>query len=303
MAYIPPQSSDAGFIVGRLLKIPSPLSTDFDVRRIAGAYIKDFKDLSICIRVKHEESKNLNSLIRKIDIAETSFSVEIVPYIAYIIHQVFTKGSYIYAASGTGISIFDLTGSLLYNKITEGKVIKTIWGNDTTLFFGGQIGLYKIEYETLHNDYENSIPEEFHLPTSNIKYIHGKNDSLLVCTDNTIEYFNWGTNPFIRSKTNIENVTKCFLTNNSAYYINNTTISGITTYILNKKTNLLTDWETPTKTYITGDSIFASNIYLTDIFITEQTAIFGGNTIFCTTTSGVYVIDENSLEYAIYYSE
>ena len=77
MAYIPPQSNTANFIVSRLIQIPDPLYTNFDVNRIAGTDIKGNTDLSVFLRVGYEDSKNLSTLIRRIDIAESSFNVEI----------------------------------------------------------------------------------------------------------------------------------------------------------------------------------------------------------------------------------
>ena len=65
---------------------------------------------------------------------------------------------------------------------------------------------------------------------------------------------------------------------------------------------MLCDWSEPSYSYITGSGIFQVGLQLTDMFITEGTAEYGGNTIFCTTSSGVYVIDEDSKEYAVYYT-
>ena len=302
MVYLVPQSNAANFTVSRIVKLLDPLATDFDVNKIAGSFINDLTDLSVFIKVAYTESEDLTSLTRIIDVSTTDLAIEITSYISNNILQVFTKNEYVYAVGGNYIRIFDLMGNQIYQKFIN-KNIKTIWGNDATLFFGGSTGTYKINYEALHNDYENSIIEYSYLPSTEIKYIHGKDDSLLICTDSTINYFNWSNNPYIESRSNVTNLTKCFLTTNKAYYINTTTISGVEVCNLNIKSNLLTDWEEPTKIYSTGGDIFKSDIYLTDIFITEQTAYNNGNTIFCATTSGIYVIDEDTEEYYIYYAE
>jgi len=68
--------------------------------------------------------------------------------------------------------------------------------------------------------------------------------------------------------------------------------------------NYFSDWNDPDYSYITGSGIFESGIELNDVFITENTSSNGiNNTIFCATSSGVYVIEEETEEYAIYYIE
>ncbi len=73
-------------------------------------------------------------------------------------------------------------------------------------------------------------------------------------------------------------------------------------YSLNRLDTTLCDWAVPSHSYTTGSGIFVSGIKLTDLYITSNTAKMGGNTVFCTTTSGAYVVDEDTLNYAIYYT-
>lgn len=219
-----------------------------------------------------------------------------------LLRQIHTYGDYVYSASLIGIDIFNaITGSFIYRKLVPDCTIVTIWGNSDTLFFGGT-GLFYVKYNDLHSDYEGSILKTLSTTTSNyVRYIHGLNNSLLISTSSGIEYINWENNPTILSVTSIENPGKCFLTGDTAYYINSVTTSGVTQFNLNTKRNLLTNWYIPTYTYTTGSGMFDENITMNDIYITEKTAWNGGNTIFCATSSGVYVIDEDTLEYVRYF--
>ncbi len=246
---------------------------------------------------------DLSSFIRSSTNSNESFEAGIGVVVPQLLFQIFTKGEFIYAAVQKGIEIFDVhTGNSLYLKDVPYTRIKTLWGNDTTLYFGGIGGIFSIDYADLHADLENSvISNSFSLKSNVVNYIHGSGNSLLVSTTSGVEYFNWSGNPVIKSRAYIENVSKCFLVDDSAYYITNTTISGETTWTLNKKYNLITDWTLPTATYSNGDT-FTLSTALTDIFVTKGTAAAGGNTIFCATTSGIYVIDEDTNNKAIYYT-
>jgi hypothetical protein len=266
------------------------------------SYIHGIKDLTVILYGCYTDHKNVSALIRRIDTSTINFSAEISPIILYEINHIFTKNEYVYAAAKTGIDIFDLhTDNSLYFKEVQNVLVRSIWGNDTTLFFGGIGGLFCIDYINLHADYANStISDSFSLKSTDVRYIHGKNKALLVTTSSGVEYFNWLNNPEIKSNTYIENAGKCFLTNEKAYYINYTSTSGILTYNLNVHNKLKTDWVYPYKIYSTGEGIFSDGIILTDLYITEYTAFNGGNTIFCTTSSGVYVIDEDTADFSIY---
>lgn len=249
------------------------------------------------------EIKDLSTYVRRAVREENTFDAVVEVKIPYKLFQVFTKNEYVYAAVQKGIEVFDLnTSASLYIREVPNTRITTIWGNATTLFFGGIGGLFYIDYVNLHADYENAtISGSFPLKSQIVRYIHGKDTSILVTTSSGVEYFNWSSNPVIKSNTYIENAGKCFLTSDSAYYFTNTTLSGEAYWTLNKKQNLITDWTQPTKTFNTGDT-FTLSTALTDLYITERTTTSGNNTIFCATTSGIYVIDEDEDKKAIYYT-
>jgi hypothetical protein len=251
---------------------------------------RDHEDLYTFLRSNEREDDSLEAFI------DVEFT--------YKVSQIFTKGPYIYAAVNKGLEIFNIeTQTSLYIKKIPGAKIKTVWGNDTTLFIGSDNGLFYIYYYELHDDYINSIiKNSFLLKSPSINYIHGSdNNELLVTTSSGLEYFNWSGNQLIKSNTNVENASKCFLVGDCAYYFTTTTISGEPFWSLNKKKNLLTDWEVPTKSFTTGD-VFTLSTSLTDLYVTEKTTTSGNNTIFCATTSGIYVIDEDENKKVIYYT-
>ena len=210
--------------------------------------------------------------------------------------QIFSSTNYIYSAATKGLQIYDYNANLLCTKKIDNKKVKTVWGNNTNLYIGTQDGLYTIT----HDDPCNNTPVIYNtnLSSNNINYVHGISNELFICTDSGVEYIHQNCNPAIHTKTNITGAKKCFLTKNAGYYI--TTSSGKDT--LNKIKSCLCDWSVPDKIYTTGSGIFKEGIKLSDLYITTETAKNGGNTIFCATTSGVYVIDEDTEKYAIFYT-
>jgi hypothetical protein len=80
------------------------------------------------------------------------------------------------------------------------------------------------------------------------------------------------------------------------------TVSGTSSWFINMVSSCLTDWDTPDYTYETNGEIFAEGIDIHDIFVTEEAASGYGNTIFIATSVGVYVLEESSLDFAVYYT-
>lgn len=262
-------------------------------------------DFEAVLRPNNTSITDVATLTRVISKAEDSIEASFTYVAANKIHQIFSKDEYVYAAIGKGLAVYDMnTEAVLATLEIPNTVSKTIWGNETTLYLGNSFGLFEIDYVTLHANYSNiTLKESTFIENKNINYVHGYRNKVLVCTASGIEFYDYSGNPHYKSKIDLENTFKCFMTSDKAYYLNYTTVSGENTYYINRQDFLATNWSAPTKNYYTGGDILKSDIYLTDIFITEQTARNGGNTIFCTTSSGVYVIDEDSWEYAIYYNK
>lgn len=234
--------------------------------------------------------------LRNIGFNYYSYAPEATP--TYFLYQIYSKDPYVYAATSDGLEVYRLSDNEIECTKSVGDLpVNTIHGIGDTLYLGTTNGLYTTPlinicaYTTTLVDYD--------LNSEYINYIHGINNKLFISTDSSIEYIDNTSNPKIHSKTFISSAGKCFLTEQAGYYIS--TISG--SYILNRIDNCLCDWVTPSHTYdTTGSGVFREGLQLNDLYVTEGTAAAGGNTIFCTTSSGVYVIDEDNLNYAIYYT-
>jgi lipid-binding SYLF domain-containing protein len=137
--------------------------------------------------------------------------------------------------------------------------------------------------------------------TSNyIRYLHGDGEIICAVTNSGVDVVKINPQSY-RSYTVISGAKKCFMTSTGKLYY---TISGSSNWSLNVRNNPLTDWSEPDYSYITGSGIFSAGIKLNDIYITENTGSDGfNNTVFCATTSGVFVIDETDDTYSVYYKE
>jgi len=228
-----------------------------------------------------------------------------IPYVKidYALVQIYTNDQFIFSADAVGVTVYDVEDvqEICTIKIKD-SYITAIAGNNSYLYIGTKTGLYITDI----NNPCNSEPklQELNLTNTNIKYLHCYNNYLGVCTFSGVDYFRFNTNPEIHSKSFISGSKKCFILPNTLYYT--TSQSGIVNSkvgdSLNKINSCLTDWTQPDDIYTTGSGIFKEGIKLTDLYITEATAKEKGNTIFCTTTSGAYIIDEDTKEYAIYYT-
>jgi hypothetical protein len=229
------------------------------------------------------------------------------------LNQVYTDQTYIYTATSTGLFIYDLSESAVVAFTTYSGGFTTIGGNSEGVYLGTTTSGIRYMDKTCISGTSSSVQDlavylaDLHTPnitSSGIKYLSAKDNHLLVCTTAGIDHFRYNLNPFIHSKTLISGSQKCFITDSAMYYTvsgTNTTTSGME-YSLNRVDMCLTDWITPHASYTTGSGIFGAGLKLTDMYITEASAERGGNTIFCTTSSGIYVIDEDSKNYAIYYT-
>jgi hypothetical protein len=147
-------------------------------------------------------------------------------------------------------------------------------------------------------DYSNA----FGITSNTIRYLHGYGDDYLMCCTNSGVDVYKETATTYRSTYSTTGAYKCFMTSTSKFYY---TLNISSTWSINRVDNALWDWTSPDCTYTNDGSILESGITINDIFITEDTSVSGSgyNTVFMATSSGVYVIDEGNLDYAIYYRE
>jgi len=221
----------------------------------------------------------------------------------YTTLQISTDASYIYVATSIGLKIYDIASELEYAYVTYSGGINTVWNNDNYVFLGTSISGVKYinktcisgsvvspyDLVTCLNDFSDLT--YYHTLTSDyIRYIHGSGDVLCMVTNSGVDVVKIDPQSY-RSYTSISGAKKCFMTAAGKFYY---TVSG-TEWSLNRVDSCLYDWSVPDKSYTTGSGILPAGEKINDIFITENTASDGvSNTIFCATSSGVFVIDEGT---------
>lgn len=233
-----------------------------------------------------------------------------------ILYQIWTDDNYVYAATNQGLDIYDVVSELKYAFVTYSGGFNTVWANDDYVFIGTSISGIKYIAKTcisgstgLPYNLANCLGEfseltvHYYLTDVDIRYIHGNGDVVLAVTASGVDVVKFEPMGY-RSYTIFgEGVVgyKGFMTSTGKFYY---TISGSSGWELYRINTCLTDWTIPSYTYTCGSGIFGADLSINDVFITESTAEDGvNNTIFTATSSGVYVIDESNLHYAIYYKE
>jgi len=227
------------------------------------------------------------------------------------VYQVWTDSDYVFVATTSGLDIYDVNDdSDRYAYITYSG-FNTVWANDDKVFTGttnsgvkyidktcisGSVGS-PYDLTTCLNDL-SGLTYYHELTSDNILYIHGSGDTLCMVTDSGVDVVKIDPQSY-RSYTTISGAKKCFMASKKLYY----TVSGVE-WSLNRIDSCLGDWSVPDKSYMTGGGILPAGKKINDVFITESTASDGvSNTIFCATTSGVYIICEFTDSYNIYYVE
>lgn len=233
--------------------------------------------------------------------------------ISVLLYQIWTDENFVYAVTNRGLDIYDIPSEEKYAYITYSGGFNTVWANDTYVFVGtsnsgikylsktcvsGSIS-FPIDLFTCLNDFSDLT---YYCPgTSNsIYYLHGNGDKVLCITESGVDVFKLAPYDY-RSYTLISGAKKGFMTSSGKFYY---TVSGTSNWSIDRVNTCLADWYVPNYSYITGSGILASGISINDIFVTENTSYDGiANTLFVATSSGVYVVDESSLNYAVYYKE
>lgn len=224
-------------------------------------------------------------------------------------YQVWTDADYAYAVSSNGMVVYDVTTGSEYAYVTYSGGFNTVWVNDDKVFVGttdsgvkyinktcisGSVGS-PYDLFTCLNDFSD-LTYYHSLTSDNIRYIHGSGDVLCVVTDSGVDVVKIDPQSY-RSYTSLSGAKKCFMTSSGRFYY-------MTLDVLYVMYTCLYDWTEANKEYTVGSGIFESGIELNDIFVTEQTSSDStSNTIFMATTSGAYVIDEETEDYNTYYIE
>lgn len=226
------------------------------------------------------------------------------------LRQIYSDDDYVFAATNRGLSITSMAAEEEIGYINYNLGFSTAWGNDDKVYIGTTSSGIKYINKTCIsgtvNNPENLITcladyvSPFGISSQTIRYIHGSDDDYLMCCTNSGVDIYYHKQPTYRSSTTISGAQKCFMTASGKFYY---TVSGINAWSLNRINKPLWDWENPDYIYSTGGSILPPGISINDIFVTENTSEYNStnNTLFIATSSGTYIIDEGSLEYAIYY--
>ena len=221
------------------------------------------------------------------------------------LNQIYSDSNYVYAVTTSGLDIIDKTEEDKIAYIYTSDGFETVWTNDDRVYLGTSASGIKYFNKTCISG-TVLIPEDlitclndyvspFGISSQTIRYIHGSSDNyLMCCTNSGVDVYYMKSTKY-RSSLETTEAQKCFMTSTGKFYYTNT--SGV-----NRVDKPLWDWTIPDYSYTAGRNILASGVGINDIFVTENTAAnTTDNTVFIATTSGVYVIDEGSLSYVIYY--
>lgn len=221
------------------------------------------------------------------------------------LNQVFSDGSYTYAVTTSGLDVFDTYTANKVSYIYNEGGFTTIWCNDLNIYLGtSNDGIMYIEKSEIFNSEPESVLlayDYFYKSSSNtIKYLYGFDTTLAAVTDVGIDIINNNTQGF-KSITTGDGFTKCFMTSKKELYyiVQSDSLNGVC-----KINNTFCDWEIPDLFYASGLSFLPADQKINDIFITEKTSLNGiDNTLFVATSAGLYILDEGTTEFDVYYSE
>jgi len=226
-----------------------------------------------------------------------------IPYAAEILNQIWTDEDYVYATTNVGLDIIDITTESKIGYIEYDTGFSTVWANDDKVFLGTMDGINYINKTCIsgvplaQEDLSGcliSYSNPYGITSDDIQYIHGNDDTLMMCCTSVGVDVYWGDYSY-RSSTTVLGARKCFITSTGKFYY---TVDKGNEWELNRVDSEKWDWTTPNYSYVTGSGILEAGVSINDIFVTEATASGGvDNTLFVATLSGVYVIDEGNLVY------
>ena len=234
-----------------------------------------------------------------------------------ILNQIWSDADYVYAAITFGLDIIEMESELKVAYIEQHMGFNTVWANDDRVYLGTSVSGIKyfektcisgslvvpIDMAFCLTDYASP----FGISSETIRYIHGNGDDYMMCCTNAGVDVYYMKPTLYRSTHVTTDAHKCFMTSTGQFYY--TTVSGATIsgendiWFINRVDSPLWDWALPDYSYPTGGGILPAGLTINDIFVTENTASnTTDNTLFLATSSGVYVIDEGSLDYVVYYT-
>jgi len=232
-----------------------------------------------------------------------------VPDPFYLLNQIWTDDTYVYAATTDGLNIIELLSEMAYAHVTYSGGFNSVWSDDDKVYLATSgTGVKYVEKVcisgSVSSPYELSTCLVDYLNTPEIlsdyvKYLHGNSGHMMFGTASGINYR--GPDPYYqRAKSPASIAEKVFITSTGKMYY--TTVSG-NVWSVNVKNADNQDWSVPDKIYETGTFLINAGVDILDIFVTEGTSDTGiNNTIFVATSSGIFVIDEELDEGDTYYT-
>ncbi len=222
-----------------------------------------------------------------------------------ILYEIHSDNNYTYAATSTGIEIIDIVSELPVCSGIRTGGFNSIAGNDETIYMGtNNSGIFcfdKVDVSTGDiSSYIYSL-NSLYLPSSNnIRSLSINGNDLAVVTDIGMDIIGMARGKEFKGSTTASGIFKSFLTSKKeVYYLENT--PG---YALCKHSPYSCNWDRPGEKYVPKKSFLEWEVTLNDLFITENTTKNKKqNTIFLTTSSGIYVYDEESKILDIYFME
>ncbi len=225
----------------------------------------------------------------------------------YDLYQVYVDLNYVYSATASGLDVYNIESENLTARIPYLDGFNSLCGNDDRLYLATSASGIKYVEKTCVSGNDNNPYNlsqclndynDFTITSNNIKYIHCNDDLLMCCTDVGVDVIASGTLGHYRTHLIPgADAHKCFITSTGkAYY---TTISG-SDETIDVVYNTSFNWAGADYRWYIGGGILPEDYNINDIFVTEGTATDGYNTLFVATTSGVYIIDERSLQHAVY---
>ena len=190
----------------------------------------------------------------------------------------------------------------IHNTIESGITSTTI--NNDFIFIGTTYtgieylctsDLYTEDNDNIDKTYSTINFASYPNITSNyVKYLHCNDKYLMCCTNSGIDCYELTTSG-TRYYSYIKNVEKCFITNENAYY---TVVSGTFSSV-----TVIKDFYNQTNEYITFTNDPSSGTLRSDAIITDlyvDYVVSGTSTIYCSTTNGIYAINEDTGNYDLY---
>ena len=218
------------------------------------------------------------------------------------LNQIWTDDKYVYAATISGLDVISIETEQRQSFATNSNGYSTVWSDNEEIFVGTtNAGIKSFnQFSIGPSEIVNFIKEYVRTPfiTSNsVRYIHGNLNKLICCTVKGVDIIRRDSHYI--THTTISGATKCFVTPNYDYYYY--TVSGSTSWTLNRLNGNTGDWTTPDVVYTTGSGFLLNATRIKDFYVTEHTSVSGANnTIFMITDTGAHVYDEGRDDHIIY---